>query len=180
MSTEQTTQTTEAQTTSHAADVQPTETRTIEVEVCSRCGGTGHYSYCSMYGTTCFRCHGKKQTLTKRGAVAQNYLTELRSKPASELKVGDRIFDNVYGKWFTITEVRPGDADRDGGVVINGQVVPSELIVVANGHRWHTSAKAMFRVAQSKDELARTLKLALDFQDTLTKTGTVRKAKGKK
>jgi hypothetical protein len=26
--------------------------------VCGRCGGSGHYSYCSMYGTTCFGCRG--------------------------------------------------------------------------------------------------------------------------
>lgn len=25
---------------------------------CTRCKGTGHYSYCPRYGTTCFRCDG--------------------------------------------------------------------------------------------------------------------------
>jgi len=28
------------------------------VPVCGRCGGTGHYSFCQMYGTTCFGCSG--------------------------------------------------------------------------------------------------------------------------
>lgn len=27
-------------------------------EACHRCGGGGHYSYCAMYGTTCFGCSG--------------------------------------------------------------------------------------------------------------------------
>lgn len=25
---------------------------------CPRCLGTGHYSYCTMYGNTCFKCNG--------------------------------------------------------------------------------------------------------------------------
>ena len=29
------------------------------VEVCGRCGGSGRYSYCQMYGDTCFGCSGK-------------------------------------------------------------------------------------------------------------------------
>lgn len=28
------------------------------METCSRCGGSGHYSYCDMYGTRCFKCAG--------------------------------------------------------------------------------------------------------------------------
>ena len=29
------------------------------VELCGRCGGSGRYSYCAMYGDTCFGCSGK-------------------------------------------------------------------------------------------------------------------------
>jgi hypothetical protein len=34
-------------------------------ETCSRCGGSGHYSFCPMYGTKCFKCSGHKQTLPR-------------------------------------------------------------------------------------------------------------------
>lgn len=27
-------------------------------EICPRCGGTGEYSYCARFGTTCFQCEG--------------------------------------------------------------------------------------------------------------------------
>ena len=27
-------------------------------DTCTRCGGGGHYSYCQMYGTKCFKCGG--------------------------------------------------------------------------------------------------------------------------
>lgn len=32
-------------------------------EECSRCGGSGHYSYNQMTGTVCFRCNGARRTL---------------------------------------------------------------------------------------------------------------------
>jgi len=38
-------------------------------KTCPRCGGTGNYSFNQMYGTTCFKCGGKKivlQTVTKK------------------------------------------------------------------------------------------------------------------
>jgi hypothetical protein len=28
------------------------------IEECPRCGGSGHHSYCTMYGTVCFTCDG--------------------------------------------------------------------------------------------------------------------------
>lgn len=34
------------------------ERRGLQVKVCPRCGGTGHYSYNPMYGTMCFKCEG--------------------------------------------------------------------------------------------------------------------------
>lgn len=27
-------------------------------DVCPRCSGTGKYSYCTLYGNTCFKCNG--------------------------------------------------------------------------------------------------------------------------
>lgn len=30
---------------------------------CERCGGCGHYSYCQMYGTTCFGCGGSGKSV---------------------------------------------------------------------------------------------------------------------
>jgi len=32
---------------------------------CSRCGGSGNYSRCAMYGTTCFKCRGSKFQLPR-------------------------------------------------------------------------------------------------------------------
>ncbi len=35
------------------------------VEQCSRCGGSGHFSRCQMYGTTCFKCRGNGKQLPR-------------------------------------------------------------------------------------------------------------------
>jgi len=32
---------------------------------CGRCGGSGHYSYCAMHGTTCFGCSGSGKAMPK-------------------------------------------------------------------------------------------------------------------
>ena len=65
--------------------------RKFERVSCSRCGGSGSHSYCQMYGTTCFKCHGSGKTLTKRGKAANLYATELLSKRADAVEVGDSI-----------------------------------------------------------------------------------------
>lgn len=41
----------------------------LALETCTRCGGTGQFSYCQRFGTTCFGCHGKKKvypSITKK------------------------------------------------------------------------------------------------------------------
>jgi hypothetical protein len=83
----------------------------LETVTCSRCGGSGEYSYCQMYGRTCFKCSGAKRIYTKRGFAAAQFLKALWSKTASELKVGDKILcDGIPGylasKWGTVESIR--------------------------------------------------------------------------
>lgn len=61
----------------------------FESETCSRCWGTGNYSYCQSYGTRCFKCHGKKKVLTKRGRVAYERYAETLKVPVLSLKIGE-------------------------------------------------------------------------------------------
>jgi hypothetical protein len=35
----------------------------LPLDTCSRCHGSGNYSYCQRYGTTCFKCGGSGKTL---------------------------------------------------------------------------------------------------------------------
>lgn len=74
----------------------PVEELTVRVQTdaCSRCGGSGRYSWCQMYGDRCFGCNGSGQKATKLGAAASEALNEWRdtvgAKLPRELTVGDR------------------------------------------------------------------------------------------
>ena len=61
----------------------------LETEPCTRCGGTGHHSFCQMYGTTCFKCWGSGLQLTKRGWRQKKVEDKFREKLAKDFKVGD-------------------------------------------------------------------------------------------
>lgn len=49
-------------------------------DTCSRCCGSGHYSYCPDYGTTCFKCSGSGK---QSRAYSQKLLAELEAFVAS-------------------------------------------------------------------------------------------------
>ena len=56
----------------------------FERQTCTRCGGSGEYSYCQMHGTTCFGCSGTgKQTSRNGRARRREY--EARLKISSEI-----------------------------------------------------------------------------------------------
>ncbi len=163
--------------------------RQIETDTCGRCGGTGRMPF-SVYGGLCFKCHGKGKLLTKRGQAANDFLVALRSKPASELKVGDvvraehfRITSLVYS-FDKITVLEPHtEANANGwSVGPNGEkIIAPGLKLETYNERHGTSSRVvsptdMIRVAQTAEQKLATLTAALDYQDTLTKQGKPRKA----
>lgn len=154
-----------------------TERRTFERAACGRCGGSGRYSYCQMYGDTCFDCQGRKNVLTARGAAAARFCAELRSKRADQLAPGDNVQNethHLFGgpKWYTVTAVRAHDPAVDGGRVVDGKVIASGLTVITTGCSYGGVAPdRMFRVAQSAEGARETFTRALAFQDTLDVKG---------
>lgn len=85
----------------------------FETETCSRCHGSGSYSYCADYGDKCFKCAGSGKTLSKRGAAAKAYLEKLCTIPAKEVKLGDRVAATgitnrmqVYSYIGTVTAIK--------------------------------------------------------------------------
>lgn len=159
----------------------------LESETCTRCGGTGKFSRCQQYGDTCFRCRGKRITLTDRGAAAAKYLTALRSKPASEIAIGDVVWDDCYFApgWMTVTAVGPymepvaltGGETRARGMQIDGV---DKKTGKERGLCRGIGGDTMIRVAQSAEQRAATLAAAVAYQATLTKGGKVRKVRAAK
>jgi len=78
---------------------------------CNRCGGCGQYSFCAMYGSTCFGCGGsgmvapkltaalyrKAEALVESGKLAE-YLTDLRAKTEAK-RAADRAVNGVMTAW---------------------------------------------------------------------------------
>src|SRR5437762_14173208 len=98
----------------------------FETVTCGRCGGTGHYSYCERYGTTCFKCAGQKVVYTNRGAMARAYFESLLSLKAKDLEVGMKVKalmfnggDVTGAKWSLITAIEDNAVTKRGGHIVN-------------------------------------------------------------
>ena len=165
----------------------------FERVTCSRCGGSGSYSWCSRYGSTCFKCGGKKEVLTKRGAAAARYMNDLLSRPYAVVKVGDTIRcssvtmgGDVYSFWGKVVEIGRGVQRGASSDPVTGEMIPYEsetVTFVTESKRFGRSAYTMFasslnetvRFAASAEEKQAALAAALAYQATLTKAGTPRK-----
>jgi hypothetical protein len=59
----------------------------VRVELtCGRCGGSGSYSYCQMYGTTCFGCNGGGTVVAERRTYTAK---QIASKEAAKQRKAD-------------------------------------------------------------------------------------------
>lgn len=154
----------------------------FENETCGRCGGSGNYSYCQRYGTTCFKCSGVKAVLTKRGTAAQAYYRSLLSKPVSELKPGMIIEDlgvtfggDLFNQWVTILEI------KEDTTLYNGALRPDYRNLECKSRRGELHSicvplTQVFRVAATVEQKKAALALALTYQASLTKQGKPRKS----
>lgn len=162
---------------------------TFENETCGRCGGSGHYSYCPMYGTTCFKCHGVGALLTKRGQAAQAFYTRLLSKPTTELRPGDKVYTaspvatnpgiGFVSHWYPVQEVYLQTAERTGGsysIGNDGQPNYHGYVVECQGMRFVSEDRdKLWRVAATAEQKQAARAQALEYQATLTKQGTPHK-----
>jgi hypothetical protein len=153
----------------------------FERVTCSRCGGSGNYSYCQRYGTVCFKCGGRKAVYSARGYAAALVYEALLSRPAGLIKpgmlikgIGVTVGGDVYSQWEKVTEVRPGTVE-DGGHLVDGAVIPSGFIIVTNKCVHHAEADSMYRIGATAEQKERARTAALSYMAKLTKAGKPRK-----
>jgi len=149
-----------------------TQALRFERETCSRCGGCGEYSYCEMYGKTCFKCHGKRETLTKRAQIAAAWMNQQNLIPAREVQLGMRI--KALGVTITVREIECADRGsslRDGIMVKN----PDGLAFRGQNHSLIVDLDFQVQVIKSQDEQRVLLARAIDYQNSLTQEGKLRK-----
>ena len=148
----------------------------FEIETCSRCGGSGEYSYCEMCGSTCFKCGGKRVVYTKRGSAAVTFYTELFKVTAGEIKVGDWMgpIDPRGGKKAQVTSVESIELKgSSNGVPYCEQGV---RISTLQGSLICGLDYKVMKMATA-EVIAERLAKAMEYQASLTKMGKPRKTK---
>ena len=150
----------------------------FESESCSRCGGSGKYSFNHMDGDRCYGCRGTGYKLTKRGQAAYALYRHLLTRKGSDMAVGMQILTEIGAGsrkvWQTITEIKPDRLNGQGRVILelsrNGKPM--------QGFGMFESTEFMCCTGQS--DLDNAMAEALAYQATLTKAGKPAKCVTKK
>lgn len=108
-----------------------------ETTHCGRCGGSGRYSYCQMYGDTCFKCGGSGKALSRKGAAARAKVEAMKTELAqtllaTELQPG-MVVKSYDNKYRTLVAVNTESATRYGEP---GATVAAVELTFKNNHRW--------------------------------------------
>lgn len=164
-----------------SANTAPTDR--IETTECSRCCGTGRYSYNQIHGSRCYGCGGSGKKRTRRGAEAFRFLEELRSKRADAFVPGDLMRYDMFTPggsariFVRVTSVSPSKAK----VIINGKPSEAPSVTIEGEHaklgkvRMTTSADKIIRQGFDAETKQAQLKQAIAYQATLTVKGKVSK-----
>ena len=160
---------------------------------CTRCQGTGEYSFCQDYGTRCFRCGGTKVTLTKRGEAARAYYNKLCTIKVTELQPGMKIEGmgvTNNGRTFSylgeVTDVPQLIESIGACSTVENGVTKVERWTHRIQVKTYSPKYGVSGIISSPDAMVKVYNLpnraelverALAYQATLTKQGMVQKAK---
>lgn len=133
----------------------------FETEACSRCGGSGEYSYNQIDGTKCFGCGGNGRQYTARGHQAHQFYVRLMQKRAADFAVGETYkYDHCQRR---ITAIGPDTLN------------PGSIRIDSRGFCLVTGPDMLLQLVPAVEVRDAALKQALDFQASLTKAGKPRK-----
>lgn len=147
----------------------------FEYKSCGRCGGSGTYSFCTMYGNTCFGCGGKGYKLTGRGRAGVEFYRNALSVPVETLQVGDVIRAEEHflfgGYRQAFAKIESISIDEANG----GQIV---LELRKQGKPWMSAGYikgTLIRKAQTAETKQVTQAEAIALQEYFTASGKVKK-----
>jgi len=141
----------------------------FESAYCTRCGGSGKFSFNLINGDRCFGCGGQGVQLTKRGKAAKAFYIESQQVSVADLKPGMFVWDDFPGKTPKFLEVLSVAQSRSCSIV-NGERIPYIDIVTRRGtHGVYPSSKV--RAVRDEEQRKAQVAAALAYQATLTKTG---------
>lgn len=141
----------------------------FETTTCSRCGGSGRYSFNQMDGDRCYGCRGTGLQFTARGKAARAFYEASQLKPLSELKPGMFLWDDTFGmkaKWLPIESI-----EQTGSYCESNGVRQYYTNIVTKRCRLGVLPGSKVRALASDEERQALLAAALAYQDTLGKNG---------
>lgn len=148
---------------------------TFEHETCSRCCGSGEYSFNLMHGSRCYGCAGTGYKLTKRGQAAQQFLNEMRKIPMENFRVDDLIrFDGSSSKFEKILSIEFLNGEQAGYV---GKPDLKCVCIKTDGLGMIGFVGTKYTKGFTAEQKQQQVAAALEYQETLTKTGKQRKQK---
>jgi hypothetical protein len=162
----------------------PKAPRKLESTPCTRCGGAKRIAgYSHVHGGICFKCLGAGVRLTKRGRAANDFLQRLRQRTTGELTPDMLVYyqgfnAGSFAQPSRFMRVNSVSELKETGVshMVDGQWVKHLAHVIeCDGMTSSAQLHDLHRVGQTGLGKQRTFKLALDYQDMLTKSGTIRK-----
>jgi hypothetical protein len=157
----------------------------FETEVCTRCGGTGRFSFNGEHDR-CYKCDGKNgaRAYTKRGKAAKEYYLAKFNVHPSQVKVGEVIsFPGI--KKLTVEKIERTYYTSGRAAIFEGATIVGykEFEIwhytftnkngLSGSIQDHDGAKVRILPTQEENEAA--IADALAYQDTLTKQGKPRK-----
>jgi|SRR5688572_8008760 len=152
--------------------VKPAPKTAFETTVCTRCRGTGNYSYCTMYGTTCFKCGGAGHYITKRGQAAHNWMMKKREIRMGDVVVGQRVYIRGVGRFNVVAA---GFCQSWATNNITGERRQMYEIRGAKIGGYVATVDAIIHIVPSPEVAAEQIAEAVAYQATLTKSGAPRK-----
>jgi hypothetical protein len=160
-------------------------TPVFEHTECSRCGGSGQFSFNLMHGSVCHGCSGTGFKLTLRGRAAQHFVNELREIPIENFQVGDSIrFDGFNAgsfvqptKWAKVTSVQFLTRSEAGYYWEDSENPNCVRLETTYGSVTGFVGKTKYRKGFSAEQKQQQIDQALQYQATLTKFGKPRKQK---
>jgi hypothetical protein len=133
----------------------------FETKPCTRCGGCGRYSWCQMYGDTCFKCNGRGWYYSRRGEAQLNAYIAMLSIPFCEVKIGQVVQSPRSKKWFTVTASHPSDSI----LIVDGIRLPEWELEWGNSTTVEPET-TLIRIAHSNEECYAAYLKALETKPT--------------
>ena len=163
----------------------------METQPCTRCDGSGRYSWNMRDGDRCWGCGGKGVNYTTRANIALDLFRDLRQQPLESFKLGDLVRSRISGTERTYQLAAKHEfsgvshyGKHEDGSTNYDEIIPNPGVTLSYGKPADRKGAGLsyapdnpptFGVVVSDELHAHAVELLVEYQNLLTKKGTVRK-----